>query len=99
MTLNCQVKMIGEAARRGEKLFEGRALGDFAFLRLAAVAAGVEVLVEKAADIEFVEGIGFGLLRNFLGFSFQEGFVAVVVGLRGLLRSALPGRDWQSSPG
>ena len=52
--------------------------------RLAAVAAGIEILIEEGADVEFVEGIGLGLLGNFFGFGFQEGFVAVVVGLRRL---------------
>ena len=50
---------------------------------MAAVAAGVEVLVEKTADIKLVEGIRFGLLRNFFGFGFEEGFVAIVIALGG----------------
>jgi len=39
--------------------------------------------LKKTADIELVERIGFRLLGKFLGFGFQEGFVAVVVALGG----------------
>ena len=77
-------EMIGKAGRGGKKLLERWALGNFAFLRLAAVAAGIEILIEEGADIEFVEGIRFRLLGNFFGFGFEEGFVGVVVGLRRL---------------
>ena len=41
-------------------------------------------MIEEAADVELVKGIGLGLFRNLFGFRFQKGFVAVVVGLRGL---------------
>ncbi len=82
-------EMVGKAAGRGEKLFEGRALGDFSFLGLAAVTAGIKVLVEKTTDIKLVEGIGFRLLGNFFGFGFEEGFVAVVVALSGFFAEFL----------
>src|SRR5580698_9914035 len=75
--------MVREAAGGGQELLEGGSFGDFSFLGLAAVAAGVEILVEKTADIELVERIGFGLLWKFLGFGFEEGFVAIVVALGG----------------
>ena len=42
---------------------------------LAAIAAGVEILIEECADVEFVEGIGLGLFWNFFGFGLQEIFV------------------------
>ena len=77
-------QVIGEPGGRGQKFFERGTLGNFALLRLAAVAAGIEILIEKAANVELVEGIGLGLFGNLFGFGFQEGFVAVVVGLRGL---------------
>ena len=72
--------MVGQPGGRGKKLLERGPLGDFALLRLPAVAAGIQVLVEERADVELVEGIGFFLLRDLFGFRLQEGFVAVVVG-------------------
>ena len=51
---------------------------------MAAVAAGIEILIEKGANVEFVEVIRLGLLGNFFGFVFEEIFVGVIVGLRGL---------------
>jgi hypothetical protein len=60
--------MVSEARRRRQEFFERWALGNFALSRLAAVAAGIKVLVEECADVEFVEGIGFRLLWNFFGF-------------------------------
>jgi len=85
-------QMIAETARRRKKLLERRPLGDFAFLRLAAVATRIEILVEECADVEFVERIRFWLFRHFLGFGFQEGFVAVVVGLRRLFAELFENR-------
>src|SRR5437879_5904312 len=76
--------MVGKTGGGGKKLLEGGPLGNFALLRAAAVSAGVEILIEKRADVEFVERIRFGLVRNFFGFSLEEGFVAVVIGLRRL---------------
>ena len=77
-------KVVGQAAGRGKELFEGGPLGNFSFLGLAAVAAGIEIFVEKAADVEFVERIGFRFFRQLLRFGFQKIFVAVVVRLGGL---------------
>src|SRR6266850_5578325 len=77
-------QVIAEAGSRGKKLLERRTLGNFALLRAATVPAGIEILIEEGADVEFVKGIRFRLLRDFFGFCLQEGFVAVVVGLRGL---------------
>ncbi len=76
--------MIGQPGGRRQKLLERRPLGNFALLRLPAIAAGIQVLVEESADVEFIKGIGLGLFGDFFGFRFQEGFVAVIVGLRGL---------------
>ena len=70
--------------REDKKFFERWAFGDFALDRLAAIAAGIEILIEEGADVEFVEVIGLGLFGNFFGFGFQEIFVGVIVGLRRL---------------
>src|SRR5690348_3082964 len=85
-------EMIREATRRGEKFFERGPFGNFSFLGLAAVAAGVQIFIEKTADIELVERIGFRLFRDFFGFRFKEGFVAVVVGLSGFFAELF--EDW-----
>src|SRR5438034_4789672 len=77
--------MIRQAAGGREELLKGRPLGNFALLGLPAVTAGIQVLVKEGSDIEFVKGIGFGLLWNFFGFRFQEGLIAVIVGLGGFL--------------
>ncbi len=47
---------------------------------MPAVAAGVQILIEEAADIELVKGIQLLFLGNFFSFILEEGFVAVVVG-------------------
>ena len=80
VTLNCQVEMIGQSAGRREKFLKRRPLGDFAFLRLAAISAGIEILIEERAHIEFVKRIGLRLFRNLFRFRFQKVFVAVIVG-------------------
>ena len=84
VTLSCHSRWSESPLWRGKKLFEGGPLGNFAFLGLAAVSAGIQVLVEETADVKLVEGIGFGLFRNFFGLRLEEGFVAVVVRLGGL---------------
>ena len=74
VTLNCHIKMIGKTGRGGEKFFERGSLGNFAFLRFAAVAAGVEILVEERADIKFVKGIGLRLFQGLFPFRLSEKF-------------------------
>src|SRR5260370_35322548 len=75
--------MVAQPARRREKLSEGRPLGNLALLRLPAVSAGIQVLVEDASHVTLVKGIGLGFFGDFFGFRFQKGLVAVVVGLSG----------------
>src|SRR5882762_10878585 len=77
--------MIGEATLGGEKLFEGRALRNFAFLGLPAVSTGIQVLVEEATYVKLVKRVGLGLFGNFFGFGLEKGLVAVVVRLGGFL--------------
>jgi hypothetical protein len=77
-------KVVGEAGGRRQKFLERGPLGNFPFLRLPAVAAGVQILIEEAADVELVKGIGFRLLGNFFSFGLQKSLVAIVVGLRRL---------------
>src|SRR6266704_6472174 len=75
--------MVRQPGGRREKLFEGGSLANLALLRLPAVSAGIQILVKKASDVKFIEGIGLRLLGNFFRFLFQEGLVAVIVSLRG----------------
>ena len=84
--------MIGQPGRRRKELLEGRPLRDFPFLRPAAVAASIQVLVEERADVKLVERIGYWFLRNFLRFFFEEGLVTVIVRLGGLF--ALLFENW-----
>src|SRR6267378_7513058 len=49
-------KVIAKAGSRGKKLLERRTLGNFAFLRTATIPAGIEILIEEGADVEFVKG-------------------------------------------
>src|SRR5579859_275083 len=77
--------MFGQPGRRGEELFEGWPFGYFALLRLATISACIQILVEESTDIKFVEWIGLRLFGDFFCFYFEEIFVAVIVGLSGLL--------------
>ena len=78
VTLNCQarcsVKPCGEERNLSK---DGCSMTSCSPRPFAAAA--IQILVEKRGDVEFVEGIGGLGLRNFFGFGFQEGFVAVVL--------------------
>ena len=80
LTLSCQVEVIGQAGRRGEELVERRLLDFFVFAARGALGAGVEVLREEGAEIEFVERIGGRRFGNLFRFFLQEGFVGIAVG-------------------
>ena len=58
VTLNCQVKVVRQALRRGEKFLERRPLDHFVFAAFRIAAAAVQILIEERGDVELFERIG-----------------------------------------
>ena len=72
-------QMVGQILRGRKELIEGRTLNVFAFAAGGALGSGIEILRKEGAKIEFIEGIGFGLLRNFFDFFLEKGLVGIAI--------------------
>ncbi len=80
LTLSCQARWSARFCAGGKEFVEGGAFDVFAFAAAGAFGAGIEILGEEGAEIEFVEGIGGFGFGDFFGFFLEERFVGVAVG-------------------
>ncbi len=70
-------EVVGEARGRRKELIERRFLDLFLFPVGGAFGARIQVLREKGAEIEFIEGIGRLRLGHFFRFLLEESLVGV----------------------
>ncbi len=79
LTLNCQVRWSARLCG-DERNFSNEGFSIPRVRCLRSLGAGIEVLGEERAKIEFVERIRGGISGNFLDFLLQERFVGIAVG-------------------